>query len=144
MNNLLHLITLGLSKGMKKKKNDNFFTRLVKEDNNLSALNFFLMCTLGVGVLLLFVPIVGLVVDIIFNHTITINLSDMAMYIGAVAGIFASGGLTSAWTEFSYSKYDIPPLNEDGEGVMYEGVQGTRRRAKYVAPEDIEDDDENE
>ena len=94
---------------MKKKKNDNFFTRLVKEDNNLSALNFFLMCTLGVGVLLLFVPIVGLVVDIIFNHTITINLSDMAMYIGAVAGIFASGGLTSAWTEFSYSKYDIPP-----------------------------------
>ena len=72
-------------------------------------MNFFLIAVLAVGILLLFIPVIGMLVDIFYNHTMTINLSDMAMYIGAVAAIFASGGLTSAWTEFSYSKYDIPP-----------------------------------
>ena len=100
-----------------KKKKDNYFSRLIKEDNNVSALNFFLIATLAVGVVLLIIPIIGMLVDIFFNHTMTINLSDMALYIGAVAGIFASGGLTSAWTEFSYSKYNVPVLNEEGKPV---------------------------
>ena len=111
---ILRTITFGLYKGMKKKEdNDNYFSKLVKENNNVSALNFFLLATLFVGIILLIVPIVGMLVDIFFNHTMTINLSDMALYIGAVAGIFASGGLTSAWTEFSYSKYNVPPITEE-------------------------------
>ena len=68
--------------------------------------------------MLLFVPVIGMIVDIWFNHTMTINLSDMGVYIGAVAAIFASGGLTSAWTEFSYSKFKIPPLDENGRGIV--------------------------
>lgn len=116
MNKFLKIITFGLMS--KKKNNDGFLTKLVKEDNNVSVLNFFLMCTLAVGVILLFVPVIGILVDIWFNHTITINLSDMAVYIGAVAAIFASGGLTTAWTEFSYSKYDIPPIDEDGDDMI--------------------------
>ena len=134
MHKLLQTITFGLYKGMGKikKKKDNFFTRLLKEDNNLSVLNFFLICTLAVGVILLIVPIIGMMVDIIFNHTMTINLSDMALYIGAVAGIFASGGLTSAWTEFAYSKYDIPPVGEDGEDMVVEGNENqSRRKRRY-------------
>jgi len=107
-----------------KKKQDNYFSKLVKEDNNVSALNFFLIATLAVGVILLFIPIIGILVDIWFNHTITINLSDMAMYIGAVAGIFASGGLTSAWTEFSYSKYKVPVLDENGRPIKDENNNG--------------------
>lgn len=116
INKILKIITFGLMG--KKKNNDGFLTKLVKEDNNVSVLNFFLMCTLAVGVILLFVPVIGILVDIWFNHTITINLSDMAVYIGAVAAIFASGGLTTAWTEFSYSKYDIPPIDEDGDDMI--------------------------
>ena len=76
-------------------------------------MNFFLMATLGVGVLLLFIPVVAMVVDLWYNHTLTINMSDLGMYIGAVAGIFAAGGLSSAWTEFAYSKYNIPPITEE-------------------------------
>ena len=140
MHKVLQIITLGLVKSMKKgkpKKKDNFFTRLLKEDNNLSALNFFLICTLAVGVVLLMVPIAGMIVDIIYNHTMTINLADLALYIGAVAGIFASGGLTSAWTEFSYSKYDIPPIGEDGEGMVKEdSADGRRKRYKYAKTEE--------
>lgn len=96
-----------------RRKKDSFMTRLLKEDTNLSVMNFFLMATLAVGVVLLIVPIVGMLVDIYYNHTMTINLSDMAVYIGSVAGIFAAGGLSSAWTEFAYSKYDIKPITEE-------------------------------
>jgi len=119
-NKILKIITFGFMN--KKKNNDNFFKKLIKEDNNVSVLNFFLICTLAVGVILLFVPVIGILVDIWFNHTITINLSDMAVYIGAVAAIFASGGLTTAWTEFSYSKYDIPPIDEDGDDMIKDDV----------------------
>lgn len=96
-----------------RKKQDGFWTKLVKEDTNVSVMNFFLMATLGVGVLLLFIPVVAMVVDLWYNHTLTINMSDLGMYIGAVAGIFAAGGLSSAWTEFAYSKYNIPPITEE-------------------------------
>ena len=95
------------------KKQDGFWTKLVKEDTNVSVMNFFLMATLGVGVLLLFIPVIAMVVDLWYNHTLTINMSDLGMYIGAVAGIFAAGGLSSAWTEFAYSKYNIPPITEE-------------------------------
>jgi len=97
-----------------KVKEDSFFTKLIKEDTNVSMMNFFLMATLGVGVILLFVPVVGMLVDIWFNHTMTINLSDMAVYVGAVAGIFAAGGLSSSWTEWAYSKYNVPIITENG------------------------------
>ena len=113
-----------ICKVMGKKDNDNYFQKLVKENNNVSALNFFLIATLAVGVILLFVPIIGMLVDIWFNHTMTINLSDMALYVGAVAGIFASGGLTSAWTEFSYSKYKVPPLDENGRPIKDDNHNG--------------------
>ena len=95
------------------KKTDSLFNKLLKEDTNVSMMNFFLMATLAVGVILLFMPVVGMFVDIWYNHTITINLSDMGMYIGAVAGIFAAGGLSSAWTEFAYSKYNVPVITEE-------------------------------
>jgi hypothetical protein len=91
-------------------KNDNikegFWTNLVKDDNNFSTVNFFLVAATIVGIALLIVPIVAMCVDVYFNHTITINLSDMAAYIVAVAGIFGAAGLTNAWTEYSYQRYN--------------------------------------
>lgn len=104
-----------MRKHKKIKKPDNFFNKLIKEDTNVSMMNFFLIATLGVGVILLFVPVIGMLVDIWYNHTMTINLSDLAAYVVAVAGIFAAGGLSSAWTEFAYSKYNVPPITETPE-----------------------------
>ena len=94
----------------KTKKKESYFDKLIKEDTNVSMMNFFLMATLVIGTILLFVPVVGMFVDILFNHTITINLSDMAIYIGAVVGIFAAGGISSSCTEWAYSKYNVPLL----------------------------------
>lgn len=107
---LLKLVP-GLMKS--KKKKESFFDKLIKEDTNVSMMNFFLIATLAIGVILLFVPVVGMLVDIWFNHTMTINMSDMALYIGAVAGIFAAGGLSSSWTEWSYSKYGVQAVTEE-------------------------------
>jgi len=104
----------GIFTKVAKVKEDSFFTKLIKEDTNVSMMNFFLMATLAVGVILLFVPVIGMLVDIWFNHTMTINLSDMAVYVGAVAGIFAAGGLSSSWTEWAYSKYNVPIITENG------------------------------
>lgn len=88
-----------------KASNDGFWTNLVKDDNNFSTVNFFLIAATIVGILLLIMPMVAMGVDIWFNHTLTINLSDMGSYIIAVAGIFGAAGITNAWTEYSYQKY---------------------------------------
>jgi hypothetical protein len=72
----------------------------------LFATNRVLSTLVGVGIALLIVPIFAMCVDVYFNHTITINLSDMAAYIVAVAGIFGAAGLTNAWTEYSYQRYN--------------------------------------
>ena len=85
---------------------ESFLTNLVKDDNNFSTVNFFLVSVTIVGIALLIVPIIAMCVDVYFNHTITINLSDMGAYIVAVAGIFGAAGLTNAWTEYSYQRYN--------------------------------------
>jgi hypothetical protein len=87
------------------KSPDGFWTNLVKNDNNFSTVNFFLLAATIVGIVLLIVPVAAMIVDLYYNHTITINLSDMAAYIVAVAGIFGAAGITNAWTEYSYQRY---------------------------------------
>lgn len=72
---------------------------LVKNNTGFSSKNFFLVAVTLVGILLLIVPVVGLFVDIFFNHTFSTDLNGMAAYIAAVAAIFASGGITKAWSE---------------------------------------------
>ena len=116
MHSILVLITL-LYKGMKNKKNENYFVRATKEDNNINPIYLFLLIVLAIGILLLIVPIVGMIVDITYNKTITINLSDMSLYIGAVAAIFTGGGITGAITEYSYSKFKVNPLDENGRRI---------------------------
>ena len=114
MHSILGLITFGLYTGMKNKKNENYFIRATKEDNNINPIYLFLLIVLAICILLLIVPIVGMIVDITYNKTITINLSDMSLYIGAVAAIFTGGGITGAITEYSYSKFKVNPLDENG------------------------------
>lgn len=126
------------------KKQDGFWTKLVKEDTNVSVMNFFLMATLAVGVLLLFVPVVAMAVDVWFNHTLTINMSDLGMYIGAVAGIFAAGGLSSAWTEFAYSKYNVPPITEEDMARSEANAELIRDENHNGIPDEEEELDEEE
>ena len=140
---LQNLLSTCTNKLMGKNK-DSFWTKLVKEDTNVSVMNFFLMATLAVGVLLLFVPVVAMAVDVWFNHTLTINMSDLGMYIGAVAGIFAAGGLSSAWTEFAYSKYNIPPITEEDMARSEMNAEIIRDENHNGIPDEEEELDEEE
>lgn len=128
---LLKVCTFGLYKGMKKKK-ENYFIRATKEDNNVNPIYLFLLIVLGVGIILLIVPVIGMLVDIFYNHTMTINLSDMALYVGAVAAMFTGGGAAGAITEYSYSKFNVKPLDENGQTIKDENHNGI--------PDDQEDD----
>lgn len=83
----------------------NFFYKLVKSNSGVSSKNFFLVVTTIIGTFLLAVLVGGFIVDIIFNHTITVDMNGAAVFIGAVASLFASAGITKAWSDSSTNKY---------------------------------------
>lgn len=77
----------------------NYFNKLIHNNTGVSSKNFFLVTVTIIGLILLIIPAVILIVETIFNHTIQTDLDGMAAYIGAVAGVFASAGITKAWSE---------------------------------------------
>lgn len=82
-----------------KKKGGTLFQKLITSNSGISSKSFFLVIVTIIGCLLLIVPAFTLVVEVIFTHTIATDLSGMAAYIGAVAALFASAGITKAWSE---------------------------------------------
>lgn len=90
---------------MTKLKQSSFFMRLIQNNSGVSSKNFFLVCTTIIGMVLLGVLIAGIIVDIKFNHTITIDMTDAAAFIGSVASLFAAAGLTKAGSEWSENKF---------------------------------------
>lgn len=85
----------------------NIFTKLIKTNSGYSSKSFFLLSITIIGLILLIVPAFALCIEAYYNHTIQTNLSDMAAYIASVAAIFASGGITKAWSE-KYEKLPGP------------------------------------
>lgn len=77
----------------------NFFNKLVSKDTGVSSKSFFLVLVTVVGVILLLVPAILLIVEVFYNHTIQTDLNGLAAYIGSVAGVFATAGITKAWSE---------------------------------------------
>lgn len=86
----------------------NYFKQLVEKDNGISSKSFFLVVVTVVGCILLLVPAIVLIVEVCCNHTIQTDLNGLAAYIGAVAGVFASAGITKAWSE----KYECNKCKE--------------------------------
>lgn len=83
----------------------NLLGQLIRNNTGVSSKNFFLVSVTIIGLILLLVPAIVLLVEVFNNHTITTSLEGMAAYIGAVAGVFASAGITKAWSE----KYEHKP-----------------------------------
>ena len=77
----------------------NYINKLIGNNTGVSSKNFFLVAVTLIGLLLLLVPVVILLVEIFTTHTINTDLNGLAAYIGAVAGVFASAGITKAWSE---------------------------------------------
>lgn len=77
----------------------NWGIKLISNNTGVSSKNFFLVSVTLIGLLLLTVPIVVLIIEVITTHTISTDLNGMAAYIGAVASVFATAGITKAWSE---------------------------------------------
>lgn len=82
-----------------------FFTNLIKQNTGISSKSFFLVIVTLIGCLLLLVPMVVLIIEVWYNHTIQTDLNGLAAYIGAVASIFATAGITKAWSEKYEDRY---------------------------------------
>lgn len=96
------------------KKIVSWFARLIRNNSGISSKNFFLVVVTLIGCILLLVPAVILMIESIANKTITTDLNGLAAYIGAVASLFATAGLTKAWSE----KYEAKKNNEESSGTQ--------------------------
>ena len=76
-----------------------FFKDLITNNNGISSKSFFLVTVTTIGFILLLVPAIILVVEVCANKTIQTDLNGLAAYIGAVAAIFTSAGITKVWSE---------------------------------------------
>lgn len=76
-----------------------FFRKLIQNNSGVSSKNFFLVLITLIGLFLLLVPGVILMIEACCNHTVQTDLTGMAAYIGAVAGLFGVAGWTKAWSE---------------------------------------------
>lgn len=77
---------------------NNFFYKLVQNNTGISSKNFFLVVITIIGCILLLMPAIIIPVEL-FTTGLTTDLTGIASYIGAVAGIFAAAGVTKAWSE---------------------------------------------
>lgn len=96
------------------KKIVSWFARLIRNNSGISSKNFFLVVVTLIGCILLLVPAVILMIESISNKTITTDLNGLAAYIGAVASLFATAGLTKAWSE----KYEAKKNHEESSDTQ--------------------------
>lgn len=87
-----------------------FLGKIIRNNTGVSSKNFFLVAVTLIGFILLIIPAVVLLVEIIFNHTIQTDLNGLAAYIGSVAGLFATAGITKAWSE-KYERHGDKGIN---------------------------------
>ena len=101
----------------------NYLKKLISNNTGVSSKNFFLVIVTFIGCLLLLVPVFTLTIEAFFMHTIATDLSAMAAYIGSVASLFATAGITKAWSEkfekggkptfFKNEEQEIEPMAEE-------------------------------
>ena len=77
----------------------NYFKKLIANNTGVSSKNFFLVIITLIGCLLLVVPAFALTFEVIMNATISSSLEGFASYIAAVGTLFATAGITKAWSE---------------------------------------------
>lgn len=90
---------------MAKEQKVSLFRNLIKSNSGVSSKNFFLVSVTIVGIFMLSILAAGFIVDIAFHHTITISMGEASYFIGAIGTLFASAGITKAWSDSSTNKY---------------------------------------
>lgn len=97
----------------------NYFKKLVHNNTGVSSKNFFLVLVTLIGCLLLLVPAFTLIFEVLFTHTIATSLEGFAAYIASVASLFATAGITKAWSE----KYECQKRMEENTYEIIENEE---------------------
>ncbi len=105
---------------------------LINNSTGASAKNFFLVSVTVIGCILLLVPAVVMLVEVFVHKETCTDLKDIAVYIGAVAGVFTSAGITKVWSE-KYEKCEKgKKCDKDDNNETYEKYE---KYEKYEADE---------
>lgn len=98
-----------------------WFSKLIRNNTGVSAKNFFLVIVTFIGCLLLLVPVFSLTIEAFFSHTIATDLTGFAAYIGAVGSLFATAGLTKAWSErYEQNNKRVVDSDDDSDVITEE------------------------
>lgn len=93
-----------------------YFERLTTSNSGVSTKSFFLVIMTIIGGILLLIPAVILMVELFRDGGIKSDYKDLSVYIGAVVGIFATGGVTKAWCEHTEHKHrKLQDQSQDGK-----------------------------
>ena len=83
----------------------NYLDQTIRNNTGVSSLSF-IMVAIGItSVLLLLVICICMLIEVIYNHTISTSLEGYAAIIGAVAGLITSVGLPKAINNYSENKF---------------------------------------
>lgn len=96
----------------------NYLKKLIKNNTGVSSKNFFLVSVTIIGCMLLLVPFFTLTVEVLYCHTIATDLTGMAAFIGSVASLFATAGITKAWSEKFECKNNNVKIEEEEEEIV--------------------------
>lgn len=84
----------------------NYLKLLIQSDSGVSSKSFFLIAVTFIGCFLLVIVGFLLLWEIIKNGTIATDLSGLAAFVGAVASLFVTAGVTKAWGDSKTTKTD--------------------------------------
>lgn len=102
---ILKCVTFGLYKGKEHLMKKGLLKRaLDKNDTSVALSSIIVLLLMGIGMLLLLVPMFILCLEAWYNHTITTDLNGMAAYIGAVTAIFVTAGSIKVGIHWSDGK----------------------------------------
>lgn len=75
----------------------NYLKLLIQSDSGVSSKSFFLIAVTLIGCFLLLIVGFLLIWEIVVNNTIETDLTGLATFVGAVASLFVTAGVTKAW-----------------------------------------------
>jgi len=95
-----------------------WFSDLVKNNNGHSSKSWFLVVLTLVGIFILAVLGTAILIEAIYNHTVTTDLMGISACIGAVSTMFATAGVVKVMGEKNEIKspiFDNNPIEKEPE-----------------------------
>lgn len=102
------------------KDKQSIFTKLIVQGTGYSTRAVLVLAAVILGGLLLTILMVGMIVDLCYNHTFTVNLSDAALLIGSVTSLWTAAGISKA---IGHTSKHAEQFDEYNEEVIEEPVE---------------------